>query len=158
MAFNRFQVDRVALANADGLDDSIFSNAEGMTDEQKQAAIQAGVQVASGVFTAIKNRPKAITKQEYKAACGRKPLIGKAKKASYQKCVDNYLKSKSTSKESNTTNPSVIPSNSDKYFAPSDNEEKKFLGMPMGAGITVTVLAVAALAFGGYKLYVKLKK
>lgn len=157
MAFNKFQVDRVALANADGLDDSIFSNAEGMTDEQKQAAIQAGVQVASGVAAAIKNRPRNITKQEYKAACGRKPLIGKAKKASYQKCVDNYLKSKSNEKKDDTY---VAPPSSSKdiYTPSSKSDEKKFLGMPMGAGITVTVLAVAALAFGGYKLYVKLKK
>lgn len=157
MAFNSRQVDRIALANADGLDDSIFSNAKGMTDEQKQAVIQAGVQVASGVANAIKNRPRNITKEEYKAACGRKPLIGKAKKASYQKCVDNYLKSKSNSKESNTTSPSVNPPSSNKEYT-KNNDEKKFLGMPMGAGITVTVLAVAALAFGGYKLYVKLKK
>lgn len=157
MAFNKFQVDRVALANADGLDDSIFSNAEGMTDEQKQAAIQAGVQVASGVANAIKNRPRNITKEEYKAACGRKPLIGKAKKASYQKCVDSYLKSKSNDKKDDTY---VAPASSSKdiYTPSSKPDEKKFLGMPMGAGITVTVLAVAALAFGGYKLYVKLKK
>jgi len=153
MAFNSRQVDRIALANADGLDDSIFSNAEGITAEQ----IQVGAQVASNVITAIKNRPKAISKEEYKAACGRKPLIGKAKKASYQKCVDNYLKSKSNSKESNTTSPSVNPPSSNKEYT-KNNDEKKFLGMPMGAGITVVVLATAALAFTGYKLYVKFKK
>lgn len=153
MAFNKFQVDRVALANADGLDDSIFSNAEGITPEQ----IQAGAQIASNVITAIKSSPKSITKQEYKAACGRKPLIGKAKKASYQKCIDNYLKAKSSSKESNTTSPSVTPVSSSKDYI-SVSTEKKFLGMPMGLGITVTVISVAAIAFGGYKLFLKLKK
>lgn len=155
MAFNKFQVDRVALANADGLDDSIFSNAEGDTKGLTPEQIQAGVAVATGVATAIKNRPRNITKEEYKAACGRKPLIGKAKKASYQKCVDSYLKSKSNEKKDDTY--VAPPSSSKDSFTPSVSEEKKFLGMPIKYGIPVAVITVAALAFGGYKLYVKLK-
>jgi hypothetical protein len=140
----------LTLSNADGLDEILYNQDGGSSVSPEM--IQAGVTATAGIATAIANRPKSATQQELKAMCGRKPLLLKKKKEAYQKCVDNYLRSKSASSQPTTTQTYTPPASSYKTSKP---EGKKFLGMPMGVGITVAVLATAAIGFGVYKLVLK---
>lgn len=142
----------IELLNADGLD-SILYNQDGGGSSISPEMIQAGVTATAGIATAIANRPKSATQQDLKAVCGRKPLLMKKKKEAYQKCVDNYLRTKSAASQP-TPQPTYTPPPSS-YKTSSKPEGKKFLGMPMGVGITVAVLATAAIGFGVYKLVLK---
>lgn len=150
MAIDRNIID---FSNADNFDDGFFYNANGVSPEMAQA----GVALAAGLISKVGNRPRNPTKDEIKGACGRKPLLLKKKKDAYQSCVNNYLKSKSSA---SSTQQSYTPTSSTEqrlynpaYVPPT--EKKKFLGMPMGVGITVTVLVVAGIAFGAFKLLKK---
>ena len=159
MAIDRNIID---FSNADNFDDGFFYNANGVSPEMAQAGVspemaQAGVALAAGLISKVGNRPRNPTKDEIKGACGRKPLLLKKKKDAYQSCVNNYLKSKSSASASQQ---SYTPTSSTEqrlynpaYVPPT--QAKKFLGMPMGVGITVTVLAVAGIAFGAFKLLKK---
>lgn len=144
----------IELLNADGLDSVLYNqDGGGSGSTVSPEMIQAGVTATAGIVSAISNRPKSATQMDLKAACGRKPLLFKKKKIAYQKCVDNYLKTKSAASQP-APQPTYTPPASS-YKAPSKPEGKKFLGMPMGVGITVAVLATAAIGFGVYKLVLK---
>lgn len=150
MAINRNSVE---LSNSRILDDSIFSGAEGSSGSGSYVSpemIKASAQLTQSLIEKSNNP----SKQELKAACGKKPIClfgGKCgdKKKDYKRCVENYSKSKSV-KET----PVYIPT----YTQKADTSDKKFLGMPIGTGITVTVIATAALGFGVYKIIQMLKK
>lgn len=152
MAVNVKYID--GLSNADGLDDSFFFTDGG--GKVSPEMIQAGAALTAGLISTAANRPRNTAKDEVKSACGRKPLLGKAKKAAYQKCVNDYLKTKAAA-SAPAPQPSYTPpvTSERSYTPPPAPEKKKFLGMPMGVGITVTVLAVAAIGFGVYKFVIK---
>lgn len=151
-----------ALANADGLDDSFFSNVNGASSGGGKVSpemIQAGAALTAGLISTMANKSKDPNKMELKSACGRKPLLNiGGKKDKYQKCVSDYLKQKAeASRPSPPPAPTYTPPvTSQRTYASDDKtKKKKFLGMPMGVGITVTVLAAAAIGFGVYKLVLK---
>lgn len=138
----------IELLNADGLD-SILYNGDGGSYVSPEM-IQASATTTAAIVSSISNRQKS----ELKSVCGRKPLLFKKKKQAYQKCVDNYLKTKSEASK-----PAPTPPPPPSYTPPPSSRVadsgKKFLGMPMGVGITVAVLATAAIGFGVYKLVLK---
>lgn len=151
MAFNRSNFRISELANADGLDDSIYSNSSGMTPEQIQQATQA----ATGIISAISNRPRNASKDELKSACGRKPLFNiNGKKDKYQACVSDYLKQKAIASRPAPAAPVYVPPTIVYRDAPKP-KAKKFLGMPIGLGIAVSVFAASAIGFAVYKLVLK---
>jgi len=152
MAVNSKYID--GLSNADGLDDSFFYNNDA-GGKVSPEMIKAGAALTAGLISTVANRPRNTAKDEVKSVCGRKPLLGKAKKAAYQKCLDNYLKTKAAASQPAPQPPYTPPPMERSYATPPAPEKKKFLGMPMGVGITVTVLVVAAIGFGVYKFVLK---
>lgn len=140
--------DGISLSNAHLLDEVVYSN-DGGKGKISGEAVAAGATLAAGLVSAIASRPRNESKQEMKAACGRKPFIaGRRKKDIYQKCVSSYLQSKNEADARAAAEKEYTPP----PYTPPKDEKKKFLGMPLGVGITVSVLFVAALGFGAYKL------
>lgn len=151
------------VSNANGLEDSLL-NAAGQEyysnaispEQAKQAAdiAKQGAQVISGLIQNKKANQSEIEKQ-VKAACGRKPLFGKAKKAKYQKCASDIAKSYQKANAPASTPAPTAPS-TERTSAPAPAPEKnKFLGMPIGVAIG---LGVAVLGLGGFLIYKKIKK
>lgn len=65
--------------------------------------------------------------------------------------IPNEVKDETPITEDMTRRDDVVSSNDSTFFG----NQKTFLGMPLAAGITVTVLAACALSFGIYKLVKK---
>lgn len=139
------------LANADLLDDvseDMYSN-DGEKKFPTAEVVGAGATLAAGLIATIASKPKDPYKQEMKGVCGRKPfLASKRKKEAYQKCVSSYLQNKA-----------ILEAQARAAEARAAAEERnvptgsgKFLGMPMAAGITLSVLVLAGVGFGIYKL------
>lgn len=140
------------------LDNDMYSN---VVDAD---AINAGVNAASTLAQIAASRPKnqakqnyraakKQTKQENKSACGKKPLIGKAKKEQWERCVAEFTKNKTSnpsSSASTTVDNSSKPS-ADQYAKTVDNSSsgKK---IPTGLLITGAVLLVIG---GGFLIYKK---
>ena len=57
--------------------------------------VAAGAQVLGAAAGLVS---KTDQQKNIKTACGRRPLIGKKRKATYQACVDSYMAANSTSK------------------------------------------------------------
>lgn len=155
MAINLEYID--GLSNADGMD-SVYYNA--VSAEQ----INQGVQIGTQVISALR-KPTSQTDDEINGVCGKKPffLAGKKKKQAYQKCVGDYLKQKntasapapSTSSNNSSSNTNYSNNSQDLSQRNSTPAKKKFLGMPVGLGITVAILLSAGVVTGGYLLVKK---
>lgn len=137
---NSLDCSNKSLLDSNFLTEDTFYNA---VDPE---VVSAGVQTAAALAAAAKDRPRNTVKKDLKAVCGRKPLL-KKKRAEWDKCASDYMKSKS----SESTSSQSSASEAAKYIDEPTKEEKKFLGMPMGVGVTVTVVAVAAIGFFAYK-------
>jgi hypothetical protein len=155
---NTFGDVLASLGNSSGGSGSTASGgsggAAGGYAQAAQTALSLGTQLAQN--SAAKKAAKAASDPVY-ATCGRKPLF-KKKRQKWQKCADNVNAQQQAANKANTT-PAQTPTTT--YTDPSTNytqpAKKKFLGMPMAVGITVTVVAVVGLAFGGIKLAKHLK-
>jgi hypothetical protein len=135
------------LSNAHNIEDLYYNN----DAQNKDAVIQAAAVLGSGVVNAVMNRPKNTTKQDIVAVCGRKPIIGKNKKAAYQKCVENYLKTKNPSSGNKSEDLETYSPVDTKY----DRNPNKKPSMKTGLLITIGVLAAAGIGFAVYKLVLK---
>lgn len=143
-------VNELELTNANNLDGYHSIDA---------STTQAGIQAVGGLFNAIASKPKDASEQELKSSCGRKPLLGKKKKQHYRDCVASYLKAKSDANIAAiaAANPTPILQQKDSNTSTYKSKpiSKKFLGMPIGLGIFVSILTVAGIGFGVYKLVTK---
>lgn len=140
----------VSLLNADG--ESIYSNA--ISPEQVDAAAKAAT--AAAMIIQQRRAAKAESeKSAIKASCGRKPLIGKAKKAKYEKCVSDFLKRKQDAEKAQAQSQATTfpPVDYSRLAAPQ--EDDKILGMPKGLAIG---LGLAVLALGGFVAFKMIKK
>lgn len=105
---------------------------------------------------------------EIKASCGAKPVcikgIGQcnAKWDAYNKCVREFIERKA--KEAQAAGQLSLDTNKTALDIEREKTEQarikaaagqKFLGMPMGLGITVAVIGTAAIAFGAWWLIKK---
>lgn len=125
------------------------SGDDGSVDKKIDAdKIQKGVEVAGQVISQI---PKNQAKQELKAACGRKRIFGKAKRA-YNECVNEYYKQKNKPKENIETKVQPIETKEPEQIE-QQQEEKKFYENPL---FLIGVSAV--VVFGGIFVYTKFIK
>ncbi len=144
-----------------------FSNAGGGGNVDYGAIATATAGLASTLASRQPNTAKQAAKavkKENKSVCGRRPLL-KKKRATWDKCVADYMKSKNPtttpvdSSESYKTEapPSYSPPPSDNYNNSSDDKKKKsgdkILGMPKNVAIPVIVGVVAIAGFFVYKQF-----
>ena len=115
-----------------------------ISDESLDTLLQAGVQVGATVARQRQASGRAAARQERIAACGRKPLFGKKKKAAYNKCVAEAQASSAAS----TRSADVIPDSGDS----SDSGGNKTM---MYVGIGLGILVVGALGFFAYRKFKK---
>lgn len=116
--------------------------------------IQAGIGTATAIIQGIQQK-RATQEGQDKIAmrkmCGRKPLIGNKKKAEYQKCVSDFIKSKQQS-----TQQQYVPDPSQqRTVSPDASGDGKVLGVPKGVAIAI---GVVVLAVGGYFAVKAIKK
>lgn len=147
------------LTNATGLDGYYNSDGNGANSISPET-IQQGANATADIISMIKNRD--TSSDEIKSACGKRPIIGKKKKQAYQNCVDNFLKSKTAVQIAAIK--AAQNKAAEEYKAKAtalaleklkNKDSKKFIGMPMGVGITLMVVLAAGLSFGAYKLIKK---
>lgn len=116
--------------------------------------IQAGIGITTAVIQGQQQR-RATQEGQDKIAmrkmCGRKPLIGKKKKAEYQKCVSDFIKSKQSNQPQYT--PDYSPQQ--RVLSPDVSGDGKVLGLPKGVAIAI---GVVVLAVGGYFAVKAIKK
>lgn len=116
--------------------------------------IQAGIGTTTAIIQGIQQK-RATQEGQDKIAmrkmCGRKPLIGNKKKAEYQKCVSDFIKSKQQS-----TQQQYVPDPSQqRTVSPDASGDGKVLGVPKGVAIAI---GVVVLAVGGYFAIKAIKK
>jgi len=128
----------------------IYSNVDA------DAIVQAGT-VTAGLATALASRQQNEAKQarksqrkDNKSACGKKPLF-KRKRAEWDKCVQEYVKTK---------NPTITPAESSQSYKPQSEQrppkkesDDKILGMSKSVAIPVIVGVVAIAGFFIYKKF-----
>ncbi len=148
--------------NADGEDYSYIT----VTPEQAKMAADIGGKLLAN----IKSKPKTESETQLKAACGRKPLFGKAKKK-YQECARKFMASNEKNK-ADIANANARAKEAEAAAARASAEasasrtaerlpaptEDKFLGMPKAVGITVTIVGGLAILVGGFFLVKKMAK
>lgn len=109
--------------------------------ESLDLLLKTGVQATGTIVGQRQASGKSAARQERIAACGRKPLFGKAKKAAYNECVSKLGSTKSA------------PAPIDEYYSPpadsGSNNTMKFIGIGIG------VLVVGILGFVLYKKFAK---
>jgi hypothetical protein len=154
--------ENTSLLNANG-----YSNGEG--DEvpvptptpQKGSSVtpemvQAGLGVTTAVISGVQQKRATQAGQDKIAMrnlCGRKPILGKKKKAEYQKCVSDFMKSKQVSQT--PVMPPEYYQQQQRMMNPTPEGDDKIMGMPKGVAIA---LGVVVLAVGGFFAYKMIKK
>lgn len=135
--------ENTSLLNAEGGGESKVS------PEMIQAGIGATTAIVAGI-QASKASPSGQAKQDLKNACGRKPLF-KKKKAKWQECVNEYMKSKQVAQ---TPVAPVAPpvDYSQRNMRSGDDSDGKILGMPKGLAIGLGVVLALGLTFVAVKV------
>ncbi len=133
--------------------DVLYSNVDAET-------INAGVEAAATLGTLVANRPRNTAKKDMrmakkqgkadnKSACGKRPILAK-NRASWNKCVADFSKNKGAAIQEPI---STSDSSADQYAKKGASSDGKVLGMPMGAVIGVSILALAGIGFFVYKKF-----
>jgi hypothetical protein len=103
--------------------------------------LQTGVQATATIASQRAASGKKAARQERIAACGRKPLFGKRKKAEYQKCVEQAGIGMTKSAPSDTM--------------PSEPPQREGSGNMKFVYIGIGVVVVGLLGFVLYKNFIK---
>lgn len=129
-----------------------FKRTGGLAQLRMQAKGLTPIPTPSSSTPSIVTPPSTIIPNTSSANVINKPLVIKmpSKKLVKSERLDKFGKGKKGAEEA--------ASSTKENGTESDSSEKKFLGMPKKVGIAVAIVGGLALAFGGYKLYVKLKK
>jgi hypothetical protein len=141
-------INKKKISNADfyyNADDTLPTDPFSYADEAgKAAAITAGVGAAATLGAALASRQKAPL-SEVENKCGKRPKIGKKKKAQWQECANKFSSSES---QNRMINPALIPSLPSTPVTPvattTDTNKNKMLYVGLG---------VVALAVVGYFVY-----
>lgn len=141
---------------------------KGLSAEQIQAGVQIAASVAQGVqqSRAAKAAAGIPTRKEIRAACGRKPIIGRKKKQKWNDCRDKYIAAKqmtmggggSGSGGGDTGGTGGTGGTRLGEGGGGTGGDDTFLGMPKGVGIAVAVIGGLALVAGGIYLVKKMNK
>jgi len=142
-------INKRKVSNADfymNADDTLptdpFSYTEGPSqgiNPDKAQAIAAGVGAAAQIGTALLNRPKTLSEVEMK--CGKRPRVGKKKKAFWDDCAKNF--SQSVADSSRMMNPALQPPVVTAPPPPPPKDNKTLY-------IILGVLAVGVVGFFAY--------
>lgn len=132
--------DFYSNGNGDEITPAEPTEGTGMSASAKDAFLQSGQAVVGGLVTALATKPKRPL-SEVEQRCGKKPKVGKKKKAEWQKCAN------SASAPQMPVQP--IP-------APTADDTKK----PMSKGLKIGLIAgsVVLVAIIGFVIYKKSKK
>jgi hypothetical protein len=106
-----------------------LSSGSGISADSLTQILQTGLQIGGSIRQQRQASGASANRQARLAACGRRPLFGKARKAAYDKCVADATAS------SGAYSPSMPP-------APQTNNTMLFVG-----------LGVVALGVVGYIIY-----
>ena len=118
---------------------TIYESYSNLDDDTKKALVSAGITTGSAAASALVAKA-AAGKQglagDIKAACGRKPLFGKDKKAKYQACVNQFTQQQAAK---NAPAPIVnAPASAPKKQGMSDTVKYGLIG----GGVLVLLLGV----------------
>ena len=129
-----------------------FKRAGGLAQLRMQAKGLTPIPTVVSSTPSIVTPPSTIIPNTSSANVINKPLVIKTpiKKLVKSERLDKFGKGKKGDEEA--------ASSAKENSTETDSLENKFLGMPKKVGIAVAIVGGLALAFGGYKLYVKLKK
>lgn len=120
--------------------------AKGIDPKSLDAILNTGLVVGGTIARQRQQSGRAAARQARIAACGRKPLIGKKKKAAYNKCVADAQAG------ANIPNTPLTPPDFRSGGGGEEGGDNKTL-MYVGIGLGVVVLGVV-----GYILYKKFGK
>ena len=129
-----------------------FKRTGGLAQLRMQAKGLTPIPTVVSSTPSIVTPPSTIIPNTSSANVINKPLVIKTpiKKLVKSERLDKFGKGKKGDEEA--------ASSAKENSTETDSLENKFLGMPKKVGIAVAIVGGLALAFGGYKLYVKLKK
>lgn len=120
---------------------------------------QQSAQLTMQIAQQRQQNPNVQKKKELKSVCGRRPLL-KKKRAGWDKCVDDYMKSKQpttppveSSQSYKTAEPTYTPPPKSSSKRSDDVSDKKILGMSKSVAIPVIVGVVAIAGFFVYKKF-----
>lgn len=139
-------INKKKISNADfyyNADDTLPTDAFSYADEAgKAAAITAGVGAAATLGAALASRQKAPL-SEVENKCGKRPKIGKKKKAQWQECANKFSSSES---QNRMMNPDLMNPAPPVVTSPPPPSPKNNTMLYVGLG-------VVALAVVGYFVY-----
>lgn len=150
----------IDVSNSDLLDASYLNFDSSSLDPN---VISAGISTGKNIIGKI-GANKTDYERNLKASCGSKINIGKKAKEEYSKCVDKFNqnlskqeseKTKQVEAESSARSAEASAEERRMMQKPLMEDKKKFLGMPMGVGITVTVILVGVTGFFVWKKFIK---
>lgn len=155
---NRSFID---VSNASLLDAS-YLNANGDEYAPSAEAIASATSVGVDLVRSI-GKNKTEYQRNLKSSCGSRINLSKRGRREYQECKDKFdislaqveaEKSKQADASARSAEASAEESRNMQH-KPLDLKPKKFLGMPMGVGITVTIIVTAVAGFFVYKKFIK---